>query len=474
MKRRGFSPTIRTFQTMFTGLSRIEHWSSHPKQLENARGIYEAYQRHTTAVKKDDPESPELSASPLAPYIRLLGTAGRYQEIFDVYYAMDTEGRLAPDQFIFAAMFQALSSTFSNDTGNRASIGHKNAADARLLWSQMLKASKKSPGFPVDSHLITFAIIALSHGRPEDQTFAFQILRDYLGLTAPDKPPATGTVPLAPQALTAALNLCNASKNHSHCIHFFEQVRRRPEAQGGASIIDRTHMEEVLRARLALAAPGSAHLSLQVLEWMLTQEITGKNGPKIRPAISTFNLVLMACWRGADWQAATRTFELMTGLHCHDFMDGAVVRVPRQDERGPGRNLVPTAETMSCMVRTASATRDVAHTRQALRLVDHLGAEELFAMKPAQDSNKAAKNRAFHVSKLAVAVTEAVKVVLAANKGKMGRDEDARWIGLADQAEEVLTKIPRQEFIPTSSEVSYGQAKEDSSQYTDYERALRR
>lgn len=101
MKRRGFSPTTRTFQTMFSGLSRIEFWSSHPKQLAHARSLYDSFKRHLDSIKKDDPQSPDLTVTPLTSYIKILGAIGAHQEIFDIYYEMDSEGPLAPNQFIF-------------------------------------------------------------------------------------------------------------------------------------------------------------------------------------------------------------------------------------------------------------------------------------------------------------------------------------------------------------------------------------
>jgi hypothetical protein len=459
MKRRGFSPTTRTFQTMFMGLSRIEDWSSHSKQLTNARSLYDSFQRYTNSIKKDDKDSSELSVSPLVVYIKILGSVGLHQEVFDVYYAMDSEGPLAPDQFIYTAMFQALSAC-----GKRNHV--KSAADAKLLWTQMQKASQKSPGFNVDGFIVTSAVVALSRGRPADHALALQIVHDYFGLTAPDDPPSTGTMPLAPQSLAAVLLLCNSSRKHHLCDHFLQQVRKRPEALGGASMLDRAHMEEVLKARLSLPDSESARYCLETLEWMLREEITGQNGPKIRPALSTFNLVLTVCWRSGDWQSATRTFDLMTGYHSHDFMDGAVSDTPRLDKRAQGRNLVPTAETLSCLIRAALASDSRANVRQCLRIVDYLGVDQFFLSQDIgkTESNKAAKNRAFSASKLASAIIEAVTNV-ANNGGKISQDELGRWKDLANQARKEAEPAPTAEFIPAMKEHT-------TTRLTQYEKSL--
>ncbi|KAJ6485005.1 pentatricopeptide repeat-containing protein [Mycena vitilis] len=455
MKRRGFNPTTRTFQTMFSGLSRIEVWAAYPQQLKNARSLYEAYQRHIEAIKKTDPTSSELSIDPLPAYVTILGNAGQFDEIFVLYHGLAEQGPLAADKYLFTAMFRALSVTTA---GLPSAQYAKNATDARVLWGHVVKASEKS-GLEIDSFLVTAAVIALSKGQSSEQALAFQLVREYFGLATSAEPPLHGKIPLTSQSFAAALLLCNNSHKPAECIHFFQQVIKRPPASGGADIIDRGHAEEVLKARLALGVPGSAHLSLETLEWMLRQEIQGGHatGLKVRPAITTYNLVLLACWRGADWKSATRTFNLMTGYHCHDFMDGAVVASPRVDKRPLGRNLLPTAETMSCMFRTALATENSSNMRQCLRIAYHVNAKEasFFAenkKQPMSESKKSAKNWAFHVVKLAAAVVDTVDYVAA--NGTPQADELKQWNQLRQLALRLLAKTPdpaAAEFIPKAS-----------------------
>ncbi|KAJ7700086.1 hypothetical protein B0H17DRAFT_926007 [Mycena rosella] len=458
MKRRGFSPTTRTFQTMFSGLSRIEVWASYPQQLKNARSLYDAYQRHLDALKQSDPTSPELSLDPVPAYITILGNAGKFDEIFVLYHSLAKEGPLAANQFLFTAMLRALSVT---NAGLTSAQYAKNATDARVLWDQVLKTSG-TLGFEIDSFLVTAAVIALSKGQSSEQNIAFQLVREYFGLVQSGEAPAHGKIPLTSQSLAAALLLCTNSKKPAECIHFFQQVMKRPEVSGGTEIIDRGHGEEVLKARLALIAPGAAHLSVETLEWMLRQEIVGaeRNGPKIRPAITTYNLVLLACWRGSDWNSATRTFNLMTGYHCHDFMDGSVAPSPRVDKRPKGRNLLPTAETMSCMLRTALATQNCANMRQCLRIADHFHTKEasLFAehKKLVSESTRTVKNWAFHVFKLASVVVETVDYV-AANSTPIAA-EIKQWNKLRQAALNLLAKTPdpaAEEFIPKASHAQH-------------------
>ncbi|KAF9009071.1 hypothetical protein BDQ17DRAFT_1219986, partial [Cyathus striatus] len=439
LKRRGFSPTTRTFQTVFSGLSRIDDWASYPRQLDNARSLYEAFQRHIASVEKDDPASPELSVLPLVGYIKILGDSGHYQDIFDIYYAMETSGPMAPNQFIFTAMFHAISSAASAK-GPKAVPPAKSAADARLLWNQMMKLVEKNIGFTVDSHTVTAAISALSIGRPTDHNLAFDLVHKYFGLSGPEEEKTQGLLPLQPQSLSAILHLCNLSKRPELCLNFFKQVQRRPPVSGGTAILDRAHMEEILRALLTMPPAGAGEQALEILEWMFRQEITGENGPAIRPATTTFDLVFKVCWLSVDWKAAMRTFELMTGYRSHDFMDGAVSPKPRFMERPKGRNIFPPAECLSSMVKTSLATKNRAHMRQCLRIIDHLDIDRILSSKRqiTDESSKIVKNRAFYVSKLATAIFETAQHVIGGDEGNRlsSPEEVERWRELAERAKE--------------------------------------
>ncbi|KAG6861611.1 hypothetical protein C0995_014518 [Termitomyces sp. Mi166 len=448
MKRRGFSPSTRTFQTMFTGLSKIENWSTHTKQLGNARSLYDSFQRHMNSVRKHDPTSPELTAKPLASYIKILGDNNLYQEIFDVYHALPDEGQGSAEEFVYTAMFQALAST---PTGmNATPIHHQNAADAKVLWNMMKKALKKSPSFQVDVYLVTAAIAALSRGKTSEVDLAFAIVSEYFGLTAPDDPPSKGTIPLSLQSLDAIFKLCNASGRHALCITFLQQVKRRPAEQGGEEILDHGHLNEVLKARLALPGPDTASSCLETIEWMLKKEILGKNGYKLRPNLISYNLAMTACWRDAYWRSATRIFDLMTGYHSHDFMDGSVSSQPRRDARSPGRNLDPPAEILCSLVRTALASRSRANVRQSLRIIDYLQVKKLFLLDDVEVSRVTVKS--YFTSKLASAIVDAVKFVSEVeSKSPAYHQEMERWKKIANAAAqyEKMMEAEESDFIPT-------------------------
>ena len=433
MKRRGFIPSVRTFQTMFNGLSRIENWSTFTKQLNHVKSLYEGYQQLVSSLRKYDANDPDLSPKPLADYIRILGKAGDYQGIFDVYYAMDKEGPLAPNRLVYTALFQAIHAAMSDTTEGRVKV----AADARLIWSQMMRSAKKNVDISPDSYTISAAITALSGGNSMDHDLAFKIVGEYYGLVSDKATSQSSKLPLSSESLIAILRLCNLSKNYALCTQFYQQVRRRPEDLGGLSIIDRGHMEEVLKADISLRESGLGYHAVQTLEWMIRQEISGSN-PKIRPGHSTYLLVMRACWYSADWDSAKRTFDLTTGYHSHDFMDGSVAETPRLDNR---RIHPPGAEFMSLMLRAALATRDKANLRQVLRIINHIGYDTILATRGdvVKETVKVNKARSFIHEKFNFALVEAVDRLLGDN-GKHVRSNDK--ITFEALAKRARTDIP--------------------------------
>ncbi|XP_006460094.1 hypothetical protein AGABI2DRAFT_202788 [Agaricus bisporus var. bisporus H97] len=445
MKRRGHSPTTRTYLTIFNGLARIEDFSRCTQQLKNARSLYESFRSHIESVKRHDPSSRELSIDPLASYIKILGNARCYREIFDVFYSLDTDGPLAPNPLIFTSIFQTLASQLEPEAKALPQV------NVKLLWSQVIDASKRQNDFVIDSHLATSAISALTRGQTPDHDRAFHIARDFYGLCVPGTQSVQGKLFLTAQTLSAILRLCNVSRNYDICIDFFNQVKRRPSNTGGVELLDRLHLEEVLRAHQSLNVKSSAYQSLQLLQWMLRQELTGPNGGIIRPQASTFNLILLTCWHSADWNSATRTFDLMTGYHSHDFMDGAVASVPRLDRRSNDRNIMPTAESMSSLVRTAYATKSRSHMRQCLRIIDHVGLDKLLARttETSDGSRKTIKNRGFYVAKLASAIVEMVEYVLAGGTEAKYSEQAKKWRAFAERANLELKESEQEAFIST-------------------------
>ncbi|KIY71456.1 hypothetical protein CYLTODRAFT_369355 [Cylindrobasidium torrendii FP15055 ss-10] len=446
MKRRGFSPSTRTFQTMLGGYARIEDWDQYSKQLKNVQSLYSAYLRHMESLFSEDAAHTEISSFPLALYIQILGDSGKYQDIFDLYYDLDAKGPLKPDHVVYTAMFKALSPLDIPYGLDAEATAKQNASSAKHLWMQMLKDSRKFK-FPIDSHLVASALLALSKGRLADQEYALGIARDYLGLprdlssTASD---SSTLVELTPQALASVLILCQNSKRYEDCIQVFEQVRKSRVAE---AVIDRRHVDEVFRARGYLQPePADAHYELSILEWMTSVEVPRsgrKHDDPLRPLMPTFVAALAACWRTADYTTAVRVFELMTGYHAHDFSDGVELKKPRFDDRTGGRNRPATGENMSLMLRTALKTGNRAHMRQTLRIVHFLGLEDVLYVPSDQPgqmtmSKKTIKRIIFQGDKLATAILETVDHLLrnSTHKDRPTEVDLARWRELKKMAGE--------------------------------------
>lgn len=456
MKRRGFSPTTRTYQTMFNGLTRIEDWAAYPKQMKNAESLFQSYMRHIESVHAHNPTSPELSSSPLSLYLKLLGDAGRYQEIFDVYYNLDPKGPITPDHLVFTAMFQALSPLKIPYGMDSESTAVQNASSAKLLWTQMIKAAKKTE-FTIDSHLVASAIIALSKGRSSDQEFAFGIVRDYLGLAVetPDKK-QPAPIELSPPAFGAVLLLCQSSGKQALAFDLFKQVKKRRDA---SEIIDRGHIEEVFKARQAIEpAPQNAEFEVGILDWMLVNEaVKASNKDRketLRPQMTTFLLALSACWRTKDWPSAIKAFQMMTGYQAHDFSDG-VEKTPKFDRYS--HMLLPvTSENASLLVRTALASENRAFMRLALRLVHFLDLGLLASNArrtvgyDAPTSKKAMKHQQFHAEKLASAVLDTLDHIYRnSTERDPPRGQDlVRWKALKAAATGLLHDSNNSRFIP--------------------------
>jgi len=423
---------------MFNGLARIDDFKAYSQQLKNAMLLYDSFIRHLKSIQRINPADPDLSVNPLASYIKILGNADCYGDVYEVLYSLDSEGPLPPNQLVYTSIFHVLASRPTVDTPTFR------RADTRTLWAQVVKTSKKNPNFVIDTPLATAAIFALARGQTVDHDIGFQIARDFFGLGAQS---VGSPLVLSSQALSAVLRLCNASSNFDLCISFFTEVKRRPPKIGGVDIVDRLHVEEVLRAHQALNVATSGYQSLQILEWVLRQG-SESSKEKINLQTSTFHLVLKTCWYSADWSAAIRTFDLMTGYHSHDFMDGAVKEQPRLDRCRRGRT--PTAETMSSLVRTAYATRNYANIRQCLRMVDYLDLDTLLSQAPGNLENPAAvKNQQFYAVKLAQGLVEMIEYVLAGKKSQKFPADSERWKTLFERAKTELRLSREAALVPT-------------------------
>jgi len=469
MKRRGFSPNSITFSTMLSGISLIKDWPKYSKQLQNAHSLYESYLKHLESVKFHEADNlKELSLQPLVSYIQILGDAGDYHKIFDVYFAMDQEGPLAPDRFVFTAMFKAISARQKRSvTGVEASTRNDAASDAKHVWIQMEKVMQRNPDFCLDPGLIATAIRALTRGSPNDQSFAFTIIHDQLGLSKPGEDmPKRLSNNLNAWTLDATLQLCNSMQKHRLTVHFTRQVMEKInwDKVWMRYLIDSNHIHKLLRAYAGLAALGSLNESneaLEALEWSVQNDVI-YHLPKLTPTAQSYHLALMTCCRTADWPTAVRVYELMTGVEASQF-ESSGSRSPTVKKRSKGKNLPTDVETMSFLLRTALAANNITHIRHAMWLADFARVDVLLS-----DEHTAA----FYRSKLASTLMEATKRLQEA--GGLTQEQENTWSSYRSLARQVL-KSTRGGPTPGVEEERLGNIRTlvDMDNYVAFEMASR-
>lgn len=383
MKRRGFIPNFRTYSTLFGGYSNsgIRDWEHRTKQVELLATLHNNYLEYAAEVREREPSSPELSTAPTRAYLRILGYAGDFQRMFDVFNAMDKEGPLAPDQSIYRAMLQGIATRkipFQVASEARAALRLHNASQTKLIWRQFAKYMEKTPGVRIEPQTIGATLFALSQGSQSDQLLAFDIVRDYLGLAKPGETPKPSAVAINNYVFAQVLHLCHGSQRYRLAVHFFRQMMDRERHPGEERLIGQDHVEIVLRsyASLSMTDTGDyeANQALELLTWLLKEWAIEHRAAELQPHPEHFDCVLSCCYRGGSWTVAARTFELLTGYSAESFTDeGAATwrgRPAPERDTPNGRRSQPGITSLSHLVRTAVNSGEAANMRQCLRMVD--------------------------------------------------------------------------------------------------------
>ena len=373
MKRRGIRPNVRTYNVLLSGLSRIENWEVHSVQFKNAQTLWRGFLEHIERLKKIDPKKTEITSNPAAFYILILAANKDYNTMFDVLNDLDEEGPFSPTEFIYTKIFQNILYRTQLTPGDKEDLGYRNASDAKLVWKSLAKRVAKNPEL-VSSSVITYFIKTLTRGRPADKLYAFDVIRDYLGLSKPGEEAPPRRVEVSPMNLDAVLLLCLVMQKYRLCIHYVQHIIDEAIAKDQIPVLDYGHMDKVLRSYAAMTIAGSAgesNRAVETIEWMHRYHALGWD---VKPRESTYGWGLMSCWRGGDWASAARITELMTGCHAEDFVDGSrTSSSPRLDRRTQGQMLVPGARDMSCLLRAALASGDVGSMKQCIRMATFFG-----------------------------------------------------------------------------------------------------
>ncbi|OSD04313.1 hypothetical protein PYCCODRAFT_1476342 [Trametes coccinea BRFM310] len=477
MKRRGFKPTLYTYTTLMAAFMKVESWETRTKLYDSVHKTYQYYLDFVNAVKEHNPTSPQISVAPINGYIGVLSRAGDYQRVFDVWNSMDEEGPLAPDAKTYTSLFlTCIRRAQSADKEEAQSVRERAASDARLVWRHLTKRVERGDNIVPDTIAIDAFIRCLAMGRPADHIVAFDVLRDYVGLAKPGETAPPPRVELTSNLLQDVLWLCQMAQKPRLCIHFVQQIMEtKPE------ILDRGHMDHVLNAYGTLSSMGSItepERALQTVEWMIEREVAHGGDWRIRPGLSTFTLVLIACWRGKDWDTAVRTFELMTGYRGEDFTDETVAKArasrkdstPHFQKRSQGRNITPDAAATASLLRTAFETERPEAMRQCLRIVQRLGLARLLddsAQPPEEDGSQRgrgrfAKDRVFYMHKTAQSVVEIVDQLVPkkTEESKPLGAEERVWVEMRQTARRFLVehRENRPKSMPELEEQPLGSA----------------
>lgn len=373
MKRRGFTPDLKTYTAIFSVFVNIKDWTPYGKLLQQAGQLHSNYLEYANGVKKVNPDSPELSTLPTRAYIRVLGRAGKYDEMWDVLNFMEETGPLPPDLITYHMVLEALCRRSSLGLSSEARLaqGAQTASQGKLLWRQMLKYVERNPSAKLDSYIISAMLNVLARGTPTDALMAADIIRDYLGLAKPGETPKPAVVQLESFTFLRILELGIYARKYRLTVHYFDQVM-----QSQPALVSSGHVEVVLRAHASLAALNSddyeAPRALDTLSWLLKEWAVAGHPEHLEPRPEHFNLVLCCCYRTASWSVATHTFEVLTGYRATDFTDeAAAARTERRPPCDPPskRTHHPDPSFLSHFVRTALYTRDLAVVRQCLRIV---------------------------------------------------------------------------------------------------------
>lgn len=457
MKRRGFVPNTRTYNLLLAGLSRIEKWEEHTLQFKNAQALWRSFLRYIEHLKKTNPGHSDIEPNPAAFYISILAANKEYNSIFDVLNDLDHEGRFSPTEFIYSKTLQAITYRSQLTPGDKEKLAYRNASDAKLLWKDLSKRAAKNPEL-VSDRIILYLLKTLMKGRLTDQLYAFDFVRDYLGLSKPGEEAPQRRVKLSPITLDAVLLLCLATENHRLCIHYVRHLMDEAGTNDRECIIDQRHIDRALESHVAMTIAGSAGESrsaVETIEWMHRYHALGLN---VEPQASTYGWGLMTCWRGGDWASAVRIAELMTGCHAEDFVDDSPnLPSPRLDNRSKGRMFVPDVRNISCLLRAASGSDEVANMRQCLRMTTFFGdlrsssiAKSMNAYLDRSSANAAVAGRgeSFYFMKMASALVQVLTRVLEGTDPVADTPEMKAWRELRIRTNKILresSKSPESE-----------------------------
>ena len=272
MKRRGMTPTTRSYSTFFAGYGKIKELEG--GALGRVQTIYAQWLMYSERVLAsaggrrsilEDAEDPEsISCIPTNAYLTLLGNVKNYALLMETFTAMPSSGPTAPNSLTYSIVLGAL----------RASDEPEHFQSAMKLWQRML-----SEGIDIDTKTISLIIsICREAKRPDDQKVGLEIAKEFYGFVNPEdeaslvfamvKPKA----PLDTTALSNVISLALAMQQYNLVVRWFDQVRDHPK-RFGKTVLENWHCDLVMVAlavkKDATGAEGQSPFSLRRSQFSL-------------------------------------------------------------------------------------------------------------------------------------------------------------------------------------------------------------
>jgi hypothetical protein len=529
MKRRKIAPTTSTFLTVLVGVTKIEDWTKHTALLKRVHAVYQQCLAHLENLRHKNPHHPDLIPWPINAYIKVLGNANMWPQMFDVFRSM--KDYAPPDETTYAIMLQLLQnrkdlksefykvdSTLDNeiekwevahgvaegeqlaparsetqitDSGDvknvengvssKKQVDRRNAHEARILWDTLIKYAsipgKVQTKVHVNEHHVEAMLRLMARGGPDDQHFGFNIVRAYLPplrlsgeKKVKDKPP--NTVKINKYTLDATLELCNLSGKPGAAIDFF-RILTDPSEKELWKVLDEKHMSRIFEAYANVISShgvlSDGREAVAVLEWMFGC-VKEKGQARLMPNMQHCMYVLTAAANGGDVSSALRVYELMTGHQRGEFMDGA----PPPKQRPDCSILGPTAKLrwnyycMNQLIKAASVARSVQYMRAALRVLAYYPPDAFLGYAPASfgPRQKLATRK-----ELAARVLRGCQDVFGRNGGS-GSAEMTKWTAIERRATEEKAEVERLEAAVEKEEEDVKAEEEAPSQQSLVQRLV--
>ena len=247
MKRRGMTPTTRSYSTFFAGYGKIKELEG--GALARVQTIYAQWLMYSErivtgasgrrSILEEGEDAESISCIPTNAYLTLLGNVKNYALLMETFNAMPSTGPTAPNSLTYSIVLSAL----------RASDEPEHFQSAMKLWQRML-----SEGFEIDTKTISLIIsICREAKRPDDQKVGLEIAKEFYGFVNPEdeaslvfatvKPKA----PLDTTALSNVLSLALAMQQYNLVVRWFDQVRDHPK-RFGKMVLENWHCDLVMVA----------------------------------------------------------------------------------------------------------------------------------------------------------------------------------------------------------------------------------